>query len=191
MQKNILINHFYFFTKKKQIFGRFFFFSRPAFVHSRATPSPWSILLIQLLAILPYFDTKNFIRFTLFTKCKYIFYLLLYFDSVSWSGATTIFATTQLNSTQSRVSLIFLWKTTNHNQTVSHFISAPTQPNSTKFSMQPYFNPTRRFRHRTIISFVQPLPNSIQNKNNPIGCGTAPGILVKYIAHATATALII
>ena len=31
--------------------------------------------------------------------------------------------------------------------------------------------------HRTIISFVQPQPNSIQNKNNPIGCGTAPGNL--------------
>ena len=37
---------------------------------------------------------------------------------------------------------------------------------------------TRRFMHRTIISFVQPQPNSIQNKNNPIGCGTAPGNLV-------------
>ena len=37
--------------------------------------------------------------------------------------------------------------TTNHKpqtKTVSHFISAPTQPNSTKFSMQPYINPTRR-----------------------------------------------
>ena len=34
--------------------------------------------------------------------------------------------------------------------------------------------------HRTIISFVQPQPNSIKNKNknNPIGCGTAPGNLV-------------
>ena len=60
-------------------------------------------------------------------------------------------ATTQLNSTQSWVGLIFLWepqpqttKPQNH-KTVSHFISAPTQPNSTKFSMQPYFNPTRRF----------------------------------------------
>ena len=70
-------------------------------------------------------------------------------------------ATTQLNSTQSWVSLIFLWKpqTTNHkpqNQTVSHFISAPTQPNSTKFSMQPYFNPTRRFMPKKIGS--APLP---------------------------------
>ena len=35
--------------------------------------------------------------------------------------------------------------------------------------------------HRTIISFVQPQPNSIQNKNNPIGCGTAPGNLVTHI----------
>ena len=33
--------------------------------------------------------------------------------------------------------------------------------------------------HRTIISYVQPKPNSIQNKNNPIGCGTAPGNLVR------------
>ena len=38
---------------------------------------------------------------------------------------------------------------------------------------------TRRFVLRTIISFVQPQPNSIQNKNNPIGCGTAPGNLVR------------
>ena len=35
--------------------------------------------------------------------------------------------------------------------------------------------------HRTIISFVQPQPNSIQNKNNPIGCGTAPGNLVSNL----------
>ena len=34
--------------------------------------------------------------------------------------------------------------------------------------------------HRTILSFVQPQPNSIQNKNNPIGCGTAPGNLVLF-----------
>ena len=44
--------------------------------------------------------------------------------------------------------------------------------------------------HRTIISFVQPQPNSIQNKNNPIGCGTAPGNLSTgfdslFIAHNT------
>ena len=49
---------------------------------------------------------------------------------------------TQLNSTQSWVSLIFLRNhITNHepqNQRVSHFIS-------TKLSMHPYFNPTRRF----------------------------------------------
>ena len=37
--------------------------------------------------------------------------------------------------------------------------------------------------HRTIISFVQPQSNSIQNKNNPIGCGTAPGNLVMIINH--------
>ena len=55
-------------------------------------------------------------------------------------------ATTQLNSTQSWVSLIFLCKpqTTNQNQTVSLFISAPTQPNSTKFSMQPYVSATQK-----------------------------------------------
>ena len=35
-------------------------------------------------------------------------------------------------------------------------------------------------QHRTLISFVQPQPNSIQNKNNPIGCGTAPGNLVYF-----------
>ena len=42
----------------------------------------------------------------------------------------------------------------NHNhkphQTNPHFFSAPTQPNSTKFSMQPYFNPTRRFMPKKI-----------------------------------------
>ena len=54
-----------------------------------------------------------------------------------------LFATTQLNSTQSWVGLIFLCRTTT--TTVRHFFSAPTQPNSTKFRMQPCFNPTRRF----------------------------------------------
>ena len=59
------------------------------------------------------------------------------------------------NST--RVGLIFL---RNHkpnqnykpNQTVRHFFSAPTQPNSTKFSMQPYYNQTRRFMQNKIGS---------------------------------------
>ena len=73
------------------------------------------------------------------------------------------FATTQLNSTQSWVGLIFL---RNHNhKTVSHFISAPTQSNSTKFSMQPYFNPTRRFMPKKL---VQPPPrkkSKIKNQN--------------------------
>merc|ERR1712128_251772 len=54
----------------------------------------------------------------------------------------------QHNSTRPRVGLaLFSYGNHNHkttNQTVSHFFSAPTQPNSTKFSMQPYFNPTRR-----------------------------------------------
>ena len=44
--------------------------------------------------------------------------------------------------------------------------------------MQFISNSTRGFMHRTINSFVQPQPNSIQNKNNPISCGTAPGNLV-------------
>ena len=39
--------------------------------------------------------------------------------------------------------------------------------------------------HRTIISFVQPQPNSIQNNNNPIGCGTAPGNLVSISKSIT------
>ena len=47
-----------------------------------------------------------------------------------------------------------------------------------------WHNPTQLnpffFPDRTIINFVQPQPNSIQNKNNPISCGTAPGNLVKY-----------
>ena len=50
-----------------------------------------------------------------------------------------------------------------------------TQPNSVCHLIS---TSTRRFMHRTIISFVQPQPNSIQNKNNPIRCGTAPGNLV-------------
>ena len=48
---------------------------------------------------------------------------------------TTIFATTQLNSTQSWVSLIFLWKphhTTNHNRIppLSQLLNNQTRPNS-------------------------------------------------------------
>ena len=38
----------------------------------------------------------------------------------------------------------------NRNRTVRHFFSAPRQPNSTKFSMLPYFNPTRRFMQKKI-----------------------------------------
>ena len=34
-------------------------------------------------------------------------------------------------------------KPQNHNQTDPHFFSASTQANSTKFSMQPYYNPTK------------------------------------------------
>ena len=50
---------------------------------------------------------------------------------------------------ETRVGII-IRKNHNHNhkpqpQTVSYFFSAPTQPNSTKFSMQSYFKPTRRF----------------------------------------------
>ena len=39
--------------------------------------------------------------------------------------------------------------------------------------------------HRTIISFVQPQPISIQNKNSPISCGTAPGNLVAFNEYHT------
>ena len=48
----------------------------------------------------------------------------------------------ELNSTQSWIGLIFLCK--NH-KPVPHFFSAPTQTNSTKFNIQPYFNQTGRF----------------------------------------------
>ena len=64
----------------------------------------------------------------------------------------TLWAIAAPNSTQSWVGLIFLCKPQNHkatpHQTVCHFFSAPTQPNSTKFSMQPYFNLTRRFMQK-------------------------------------------
>ena len=40
-------------------------------------------------------------------------------------------------------------KKPHHNQTDTHFFSAPRQPNSTKFSMQPYFNPTKWFMQTT------------------------------------------
>ena len=61
----------------------------------------------------------------------------------------------QPNSTQPRVGLALFSQTTT--KTVSHFISAPTKPNSTKFSMQPYFNPTRRFKdHIQHATLIQP-----------------------------------
>ena len=122
-------------------------------------------------------------------------------------------ATTQLNSTQSWVSLIFLCKqqpqTTKPNRIPLYLSSYTTkldqiqyatlfQPNQKihakkigspppqkkiyKFDFEPILNlirpnsvshlistSTRRFMHRTILSFFQPQPNSIQNKNNPIG----------------------
>ena len=82
------------------------------------------------------------------------------------------FATTQLNSTQSWVILIFLCKNQTTTKTVSHFISAPTQPNSTKFSMQPYFNPTRRFMPKKL---GQPPPPQKKKKKKKIrGNGTSP-----------------
>ena len=62
----------------------------------------------------------------------------------------------QPNSTQSWVALVFLRNHTTtepQNQTIHHFFSAPTQPNSTKFSMQPYFNPIRRFMQKKIPNF--------------------------------------
>ena len=48
----------------------------------------------------------------------------------------------------------------------------------TKFSKLDFEPILKKIINRTIISFVQPQPNSIQNKNNQIGCGTAPGNLV-------------
>ena len=94
-------------------------------------------------------------------------------------------ATTQLNSTQSWVGLIFLCKNQNHNHkpqpkpypTLSQLLHNQIRPNSVCHLIS---TSTRRFMHKTIMSFVQPQPNSIQNKNNPIGCGTAPGNLVLY-----------
>ena len=79
-----------------------------------------------------------------FTTTPGLFYV--FHTMVLWFFFTTTLGSidchTQLNSTQSWVSLIFLRNhTTNHepqNQRVSHFIS-------TKLSMHPYFNPTRRF----------------------------------------------
>ena len=62
-----------------------------------------------------------------------------------------LFATTQLNSTQSWVGLIFLRNHTT--KTDPHFFSAPTRPNSTKFSMQPYFNSTRRFMQKKWVNW--------------------------------------
>ena len=53
---------------------------------------------------------------------------------------------TQLNTKLGRKKPQQHYKTTN--QTVHHFFSAPTQPNSTKFSTQPYFNSTRRFMQK-------------------------------------------
>ena len=85
-------------------------------------------------------------------------------------------------------------------QTVRHFLSAPTQPNSTKFSIQPYFNPTRRFMQKKLghpppkqlpkfskfdfepilkKMFTQTfIYTNLYFNLNPIGCGTAPGNLV-------------
>ena len=59
--------------------------------------------------------------------------------------------------------------------TFSQLLHNQTRPNSVCNFIS---TSTRRFMHRTIISFVQPQPNSIQNKNNLISCGTAPGNLV-------------
>ena len=85
---------------------------------------------------------------------------------------------------------------------LSYYCHNPTQPNATparhppppkkKKNLNFFFNQTRpnsvcniiststrRFMHRIIIGFVQPQPNSIENKNNSIGCGTALGNLVQ------------
>ena len=63
----------------------------------------------------------------------------------------SIVATTQLNPKLGRPyfpKINHKTKTT----TVRHFFSAPTQPNSTKFSMQPYFNPTRKFMQKNWVT---------------------------------------
>ena len=108
----------------------------------------------------------------------------------------------QPNSTQPKVGwALFSYDKPNHKPkpkptpTFSQLLHNQTQPNSgcnlvttqledacqKKLSSQP--NSTQFFSpDRTIISFVQPQPNSIQNKNNPIGCGTAPGNLVSSFA---------
>ena len=55
---------------------------------------------------------------------------------------------------------------------------------STKLNQIQYatlFQPQLENSCTEIISFVQPQPNLIQNKNNPIGCGTAPGNLVQSV----------
>ena len=73
----------------------------------------------------------------------------------------TIFCHNQLNS--SWLSLIFV---RNHNHTTpkNHkpsviFFSATTQPNSTKFNMQSFFNPTRRFMPQKIMNQILFDPN--------------------------------
>ena len=65
--------------------------------------------------------------------------------------------------------------TPQNHKTDPHFFSAPTQPNSTKFSMQHYFNPTRRLMQKNQVNppppfqiykkkiFNQARPNSVCN----------------------------
>ena len=87
-----------------------------------------------------------------------------------------IIATTQLNSTHSWVGLIFLRKPRNHNhkttkpqpqtETVHKFFSAPTQPNLTKFSIQLYFNPTRRFLQKKLGQPPSPQKNIFKKNQN-------------------------
>ena len=55
----------------------------------------------------------------------------------------------------------------------------------TKFSKLDFEPILKKIINRTIISFVQPQPNAIQNKNNPIGCGTVPGNLVGHYYQFT------
>ena len=77
---------------------------------------------------------------------------------------------TQLNPKLGRP--YFPKKTTNHKtttETVRHCFSAPTQPNSTKFRMQPCFNPTRRFMPKNGHPYTAPpSPKKIKKSNKKL-----------------------
>ena len=86
-------------------------------------------------------DKEHFKLSCTISLCKYLVFLYCINHVIEYCHNPT-----QLNPKLGRP--YFPKKTTNHKttpqpQTVRPFFSAPTQPNSTKFSMQPYFNPTR------------------------------------------------